>query len=162
MTIYTPRPIRFLGVVDGSACGVLNSKVKLYGVTAREGRQIPGWELIRAATLVAFDRLPKPAMPSISESPLSVAVACVHETKGPVFLLTGVWANENELRTSVVELNLQKPGGVISAGSSHMPLCTWDLAILAFERDAWVNTVLKNPTPAAIEAYFSHVLNALL
>jgi hypothetical protein len=146
--------------MDGNTCGVINSKVKFYSVTAKEDRQIPGWQIIRAATLVAFDRLPKPPKPSIPESPLSIAVACVHETKGPVFLLTGVWANENELRTAIVELNLQEPGKIVP--NPTPPFCTWDLAILGFERNAWVDTVLKNPTPAAIEAYLSQVLNALL
>ncbi len=162
MSIYKPRPIRFIELMDGSVHSSPNLRFKLYGVTAQEEHASPRDELVRAAKTVAFDRLSKFQDPSIPESPLSVAVACVHEANGADFLLISQWRNGNELHTDVSQLDSTLPGGVVPRSSLSVPLCTWDLALLAFERGAWVEKVLKNPTSAGIEAYLSHVLNTTI
>ena len=39
--------------------------------------------------------------------------------------------------------------------------CVWDLAVLAFEREAWLATVLANPTKKPdIKAYLARQMNA--
>jgi hypothetical protein len=36
--------------------------------------------------------------------------------------------------------------------------CVWDLRVMAFERDAWLECILKNPRPD-VEAYLQRRLN---
>ncbi len=162
MTLYKPRPIRFLELMDGKNHGSPGWKAKLYGVTAREGADSPRQAIIAAAKTVAFDTLPKPAIPAFDGTDAAVAVVCAHEANGADFVLVGRWAGSNELHTSVHLVDVERPELLLPAGSSETPLCTWDLAILAFEREAWIERVLKNPTPAGIEAYLSHVLNTIV
>ncbi len=161
---YLPRSIRPLGVLVGASMAA-PSIIKFYGVTAREGQETPRSEIIEAAKrVIAFDRLPRiPEAPksSIPQSELSVFVACVHEANGADFLLLGQW-DGNVMHTRVNELDANKPGRIKASGKQPIPLCTWDLAILAFERNAWIENVLKNPTTAGIESYLACVLNALV
>ncbi|MDO8554107.1 MAG: hypothetical protein Q7S22_04835 [Candidatus Micrarchaeota archaeon] len=157
-TLYAPRPIRFLEVMNGTTSP--NLRVKLYGVSARDSDR-PREELVKAAKTVAFDRLPKPSKPSIPESPLSVAIACVHEARGADFLLLGSW-DDNVLITNVFKIDPKVPGHTVMSYQRDSPLCTWDIKLIGFERDAWVEKVLKSPTTAGIEAYLSLVLNAVV
>lgn len=40
-----------------------------------------------------------------------------------------------------------------------MTACVWDAALRAFERQAWVDTMLNNPNRSSIEAYLSMQMN---
>jgi hypothetical protein len=37
--------------------------------------------------------------------------------------------------------------------------CTWDLRVLSFEGDAWVEAVLANPSGPDMEEYLARTLN---
>lgn len=37
--------------------------------------------------------------------------------------------------------------------------CVWDLKILSFEREAWLNCVLNNPDGPSLEKYLATQLN---
>ncbi len=158
MTSYKPRPIRFLELIDGSNHNAPNLRVKLYGVTAREGETRPGSEIIKAARAVAIDRLSAAQTQAIPESSLCIALAFIHEAKDGNYLMTAAWAYENVVLTQVSQIETVPEIKIIDF-QGRTPLCTWELALLAFERNAWIERVLKNPTSAGIESYLSYTLN---
>ena len=49
------------------------------------------------------------------------------------------------------KLEYMTPTGVIA--------CVWDLYIIAFERKAWIDTVLNNPEGPDLDAYLGRQLN---
>ena len=157
MTIYKPRPIRFLELIDGRNHNAPDLRIKLYGVTAREGESKPGSEIIKAARTVAIDRL-SAAQTAIPESSLCIGLACIHEALDGNYLMTAAWAYENVLLTQVSQITVT-PEIAVTDFSPHTPLCIWEIKIFAFERNAWIERVLKNPTPEGIESYLSYALN---
>ncbi|MBI5046510.1 hypothetical protein HZC07_02140 [Candidatus Micrarchaeota archaeon] len=160
MTIYKPRPIGFVKLIEGHGHSV-PFKVKLYGVTARGGES-PRSAIISLAEEILIEKLMEVSGgPSIPEVPLVVAVGCVHETAGPDSLLTGVWQQGNELHTRVSHLD-ELTRGVVPRHSPSIPLCTWDIVLLAHERAIWIEKVLKTPTPQGVQDYLRTVLKATL
>ena len=159
---YQSRPIRFIGLVEGEKPG--NPwKAKLYGVTARPGGEFPEERLVESGRIAVSRILDSLAqLHSIPEVPVLIAVASIHEDVGADFLLLGRWEASNELQTEVFKLAASRQRRIQRLKGSEMPLCTWDLAILAAERNAWVEKVLKYPTPAGIEEYLRTVLNATI
>ena len=41
----------------------------------------------------------------------------------------------------------------------YLTTCVWDAAPIAFERQAWVDTMLNNPNGPSIEQYLSTPMN---
>jgi hypothetical protein len=40
-------------------------------------------------------------------------------------------------------------------GPSELTACVWDLAVIGFERDAWVKAVLRQPSGANLDRYLA-------
>lgn len=69
------------------------------------------------------------------------------------------WADESELHHHVFvspKDEVEKPAYKTPTG---LTACVWDAALIAYERQAWVDTVLKNPNGLSIEAYLSMRMN---
>ncbi len=71
----------------------------------------------------------------------------------------GWWANENELFFHVYAANHTTPNQWQYLNSAGPIACVWDMAVVAYERDAWVQHVLMNPGGPDIEAYLAAQLN---
>ncbi|ELI8170637.1 isochorismatase family protein [Yersinia enterocolitica] len=74
-----------------------------------------------------------------------------HQGKTLNYLIVGWWDNENELR---VKVWVQEQG--IWRAARDESFCVWDLQVMAFERDAFVDTLLQH-TPD-IPAYMNRYL----
>lgn len=75
-----------------------------------------------------------------------------------VFL--SVWADENELRHLVFTSPHERPEQLVEVTGGGFIACVWDLAVLCFERAAWVETVLANPSGPDVGAYLGWWLDA--
>lgn len=83
----------------------------------------------------------------------------VNDGRGAIFSFVDFWADENELhhhvfvspKDEVEKLEYKTPTGLTA--------CVWDGALLAFERQAWVDTMLNNPDRPSIEQYLSTQMN---
>ncbi|MEN3261842.1 isochorismatase family protein [Sodalis endosymbiont of Spalangia cameroni] len=69
-----------------------------------------------------------------------IGVMIEHQGRERDYLVLGVWDNENELRIKI---------WVTDGGSWRLArnesFCVWDMQVLAFERDAYVSTILCRP-----------------
>ena len=69
-------------------------------------------------------------------------------------------ANENELFYYVYSADYDAPDEWLYLNTSGPLACVWDMAVIAYERDAWVQHVLMNPGGPDLDAYLAQQLNA--
>jgi|TARA_R110002073_G_scaffold45053_2_gene124637 hypothetical protein len=127
---YEPRVFEYYGVHE--ARGVW---IKLYSIT-RDGSETPK-DVISAS--VSLGRK------YIGSDPLDAPVGFViaHVAREAVFYVVCWWNDENMLRTAVYRGSLEAPLVMESIADTNIVACVWELEIISFERDQWVDKVLK-------------------
>jgi hypothetical protein len=144
---YAPRPIRFLDLweLDGW-------RLKLYGIAYK--RPAPRSELIETARRLARERLPQPP---VTNDRYGVGFVGIHDGRGANFVFVDWWAQENELNHH----NWSGPSNETRelVPSEGAVLCVWDARVVEFERAAWLETVLTNPTGPDLDAYLARRLS---
>ena len=146
---YSPRPIRFLELWEEAGW-----RVKVYGISYRD--EHPRAALVAAAKLVARERLPQPA---VAEHRYGVGFMGVHEGRGANFVFVDWWADENELHHHVYISSPDDPCDLRYSMPDDPLACVWDLRVLSFERQAWLNAVLKNARGEGLDDYLARRLN---
>lgn len=147
---YRERPIRFLEVLS---CG--DWRLKLYSISAK--REVCRADLIEAAKGVASRELPSPAL---TPERYGVGTLIVHEGNDANFVLLDYWAGENMLHHGVFSSPLERPLELTDFSATKLAMCVWELYVLAFERQAWVETVLRPSGPPDFGAYLARRLEA--
>lgn len=146
---YRPRPIRFLELWQPG-----NWRLKVYGIA--DGRSIPRPELNEAAKRVAHERL---AASADTTNHYSVGYLGIHDSRTTNFVFVDWWADVNELHHHVYVSPSAEPERLQYATPTGLAACVWDLHVMAFERQAWLNHVLKNPRGPDLEDYLEQRLN---
>lgn len=145
---FRPRPVRFLELFE---CGPW--RIKLYGLTAEHTRLLP--ELVAAAKELIGTLLPGDLT---SAGAYGVGFAGIHCGADSNFVFVDWWANENELHHRVFTSSLDQPLE-LSPGKDGLSACVFDLQVIWFERNAWVDKVLANPNNPDLEAYLQKRLS---
>ena len=140
---YEERSIRFLELWTSAGW-----RLKVYGIA--HGRSTPRPELLEAAKTVATQRL---ANVPDSMRHYSIGFIGVHDGRTANFVFVDWWADENELHHHVYVSPTDEPAHLTDATPGGLVACVWDLRVLAFERQAWIDTVLKQPHNPDIDAY---------
>lgn len=143
---FRPRPVHFLGLWE-----IGGWRMKVYGLHAEHHRLLP--ELVAAAKELAARVLPKEAADAYGVG--FVGVHCGRESN-VVFI--DWWAQENELHHHVFTSPLEKPLELSRAGDGLLG-CVWDLQLIWFERNTWVEKVLNNPRGPDLDTYLKKVLD---
>lgn len=146
---YRTRPVRFLELWTGDGW-----RMKVYGI--RHGHGSPSSELVEAALDRAAELLPRPAE---SDGRYGVGFIGVHEGRGSNFVFVDWWADENELHHHVYVSDPGRPGELEYRAPDGSVACVWDLAVLCFERQAWIESVLADPDPGGLERYLERRMN---
>ena len=150
MTRYEPRPVRFLGLwsVDGW-------QLKVYGIA--HGRPEPRAELVAAAHQVVKDRLG--LLPSGLRH-YHVGFVGIHDGRTSNFVFLDFWAEENELHHHVYTSPHEAPDALTYTTPTGLSACVWDLKLQAFERDAWIEHVLRVGGTTGFSDYLAATLDA--
>ena len=146
---YRARPIRF--IEEWREAGW---RLKVYGIAYEAER--PRAELIEAAKRLARGRLPRPA---VAASRYGVGFLGVHDGRTANFVFVDWWADENELHHHAYTSASDGLEHFDYATPTGLSACVWDLRVQSFERDAWLEEVLKNPDGACVERYMARRLN---
>jgi hypothetical protein len=146
---YRPRPIRFLEEWRDAGW-----RLKVYGIAYRAER--PRAQLLETAKRLARERLPQPA---VSESRYGVGFLGVHDGRGANFVFIDWWADENELHHHVYSSASDELESLNYSTPTGLSACVWDLRVQSFERDAWLEEVLRNARGASVEGYMARRLN---
>jgi hypothetical protein len=145
---YEPRPIRFLELWEPDGW-----RLKVYGIA--HGKPAPRRELVDAAKEVARHTLTKVAK---ATNHYSVGFLGIHDGRTSNFVFVDWWADENELHHHVYISPTDDPTRLKDTSGNGPAACVWDLRVLAFERDAWLDCILRNSRPD-VEAYLQRRLN---
>lgn len=148
---YRPRPIAFDGVRE-----IGGWRIKMYAIThGPEPLDRPCYE---QGLELARDALPQP--PVQADRP-GVGFIIAHQGRGWHYLVLNWWANENEYfnRVFVKPRSGDVPWRAASSGESA---CVWDLEVIWFERQAYVETILSQPDRPDIEAYLAKHLEVAI
>lgn len=86
----------------------------------------------------------------------------VHDGEGENQVFLDLWINRNELRHTVGVSPKGNPSALVRPPEDHNSVCVWDLAVQAFEREAWLRWVLRNPAGPDLEAYMAERIDAML
>ncbi|RMH19548.1 MAG: isochorismatase [Gemmatimonadetes bacterium] len=140
---YRRRSVRWMGLWKPEAW-----RIKVYGIAYKGGR--PGSTLVEAAKDVAAERLPVVAT---EQGRYGVGFLGIHEGRGENFVFVDWWADENELHHHVYASRAGDPAALRYITPTGIVACCWDLAVMAFERQAWIDTVLANPDGPDLDAY---------
>lgn len=134
-------------------------RLKRYAITV-DDVPLP-WDAFDDGVAMALATLPRPA---IAPGRLGAGFLIAHRGRGADYLVLGWWSEENELPTRVLRRD-QRPGATWRPARDGESFCVWDLQVVAFERDAWVDTVLSNdadraPMAARVDAYLARRLSS--
>lgn len=146
---YAPRSIRFLELWEDGGW-----RIKVYGI-AYQGAE-PAPQLLAAARAAARARLPRPA---VTADRYGVGFLGVHQGRGVNFVFVDWWAAENELHHHVYVSAADAPTTLTDVTHTGQAACVWDLRVIGFERDAWVEAVLANPLGPDLESYLARRLD---
>ncbi len=149
---YVARAVRCLEIWPAGEW-----RMKVYGI-AHRGDQ-PSQGLIAAGKKVAQRLLRDMAA---RHEHYGVGILGVHQGRGEDVVFVDWWADENELHHHVFTAPSMQPDRLQYALPDRPIICVWDLAVLAFERQAWLDTVLANPSGPDFEAYLATKLEGRL
>ncbi|CAN5725574.1 hypothetical protein BH24DEI2_BH24DEI2_05490 [soil metagenome] len=148
---YRPRRTEFLELLESEGW-----RLKLYSV--RYGDKDPDVALdialVAAAKAAALRFLPRPA---VTPDHYGLGFVSVHQGKSYDFVTVAYWCYDTELRQQTYSRPSSLSPG-LEPVDGELSLDIWDLRVLAFERDAWLNAVLRPPTPDP-DAYLQRRLN---
>jgi hypothetical protein len=150
---YATRPVRPLGLFEHAGW-----RLEVYGIAYE--RDLPDAALISAAHDLTRERLPLTDV--ASEERYGVGFLGVHEGRGSDFVFLDWWQNENELHQHTWVAPKGRPPAFEYVTPTDLSACVWDLSVICFERQAWVETVLANPAGPDLDAYLARRLDAVV
>ena len=145
MQPYAARHVQLLRLLRQDEWRIKLYSIALHQPVVDEGRFGPGLELALAA-------LPGPARTS---SRPGVGFCILHQGRGADYVVLGWWDRENELP---LRIYVKTPDDSWRPAQGSESVCVWDLEVIAFERDAYITTVLATP-PASVASYLGLVLD---
>jgi hypothetical protein len=145
---YGRRQIRMLQLWHGAGW-----RLKLYGIAW--GRDAPAPSLAHVAKQLAAGILPHPPQ---AEGRYGVGFIGVHQGRGADLVFVDWWSHENELQHHVWVTRDGGDGELEYATGSGLAACVWDLAVIGFERQAWIDHVLAARVPD-LDAYLAAALD---
>lgn len=147
---YKPRPIRYLGLWS------LDSwRLKVYGIAYNKSE--PSLTLVDSARHIAQERI---ELSTAHANHYNVGFIGIHEGKTGNFVFIDWWADENELHHHIYTSPSERPQELTYMTPTGLAACTWDLSVMAFEREAWVKSMLKQYPEPDLEAYLNTILNS--
>lgn len=145
---YQPRTIHFLELWQED-----DWTLKIYNI--RFTGKAPNPSLVEASKEAARKLLPQPAR---TPDRYGVGFIGIHQGKSYDFVTVAWWAYDTELH----QQTFMRPSSLTHAlepvTGSELSSDVWDLRLLAFERDAWVQEVLTRKPGPSLEGYLSRRL----
>lgn len=136
ITPWERRPARFVDVYTPRDWRLKRYRIHRDGVEQAWSAYDDVWPLVDAA-------LPDPA---VTPARPGVGFVIAHHGANVHYVVLGWWDNGNELPLRVWVRGFG-PGATWRPASGNESVCVWDLQVIAFERDAYVETVMQQAGP---------------
>jgi len=85
-----------------------------------------------------------------------IGTVIIHAAKDCVFTLVNWWIYENVMQHHVYYSELDAPNEIIDYSDKGIQFCVWDLGIIWYERNLWIETILKNSKKPNWDSYLKH------
>jgi hypothetical protein len=144
---FSPRPVLSHGVRDAGGYKLKEYSI-LYGPDALSVGQFA------LGLPAAFAALPQPA---VTPSRPGAGVLILHQGRGARYIVLGWWDNENELPLKIWTQSRAIGGAPWLPASGGQSVCVWDIEVLNFERNAYVERVLRSPKSPDVRGYLATV-----
>jgi methylmalonyl-CoA/ethylmalonyl-CoA epimerase len=144
---YAPRPTIAMGVLNKRGWRLKRYRIHAPGRESGEQDWEKGIESIAGL-------LPQPPR---AAGRVGAGFVIEHPGRGMDYLVLCWWDAENELFNRVLTCDPAKPGTWMLA-TSGTTACVWDLVVVNFERDAWVETMLG--AKADVDTYLARTFSA--
>ncbi|MFW6079011.1 MAG: isochorismatase [Gemmatimonadota bacterium] len=128
-------------------------RLKVYGIGA-DGR-MPAAALVDSAKETATRVLDAAASATEHHG---LGFLGIHRGRGADVAFVDWWAAENELHHHLYVAEAGRPDTLRPRAPHELTACVWDLEVIAFERDAWVRSVLGHPDSPRWDEYLSRAL----
>ncbi|HZW10576.1 MAG TPA: hypothetical protein VFF69_11795 [Phycisphaerales bacterium] len=145
------RPVRCIDIVE-----LVGFRLKLVTIVASGDQAGP--DLTAGAICVAERHLRE--HPTRHEH-YGVGFLGVHDGQGSNQVFLDLWINSNELKHTIWISSKDKPGELVVPPDDYNSVCVWDLAVQAFEREAWLRHVLRNSAGPDLDAYLAERIDAM-
>ena len=100
-----------------------------------------------------------PPQPPVADDRYGAAFATAHDARSIGIALIYWWQSENELHQRIYVSPKDDPTAFTRVDDQPAG-CVWELAIVDFERRAWIEDILSNPSGADLERYLGRRLDA--
>lgn len=130
MDKYKKRDIQFQGIRT-----IKDWKIKTYSICY--DRESFSKELEKESM-----QLLETELPEITYYNYGIGFMITHHGKDSNFVLLDWWCNENELQQQVYYSAKETPAKLKKQNSNAPIACVWDLIIINFERNAWVEYMM--------------------
>jgi hypothetical protein len=145
---YRPRPVRLL---RRERLG--DWRLKVYGIAA--SGEMPRPELVEAAVWLAADVLPQPA---VGHGRYGAGFVTAHDAAALAIVIVYWWQSQNELHQRIYTGPLDDLSALTQLADQPAG-CVWELAVVDFERRAWLEDVLANADGPDLEGYLGRALD---
>lgn len=149
---YAARTVRFLGLWEHGGW-----RMKVYGISL--GPAPPANRLVASAMDAARTVLGQPA---VTSTRYGIGYIGIHEGRGENLVFVDWWGNENEIFHHVFISSPEAPDRLQNVTDGSRIACVWDLAVIEFERRAWIQSVLARPEAPGFEEYLRIRLEGVL
>ncbi len=126
--------------------------MKVYGISAWSEK--PSDALVEVGQVVATATLPPDAT---NDDRYGVGFLGVHDGQMATYVFVSWWAKLYELNHFLFKRPRGESGNFAPAGAGLFG-CTWDLSVIAFERDAWISSMTGGAPD--VERYLAQHLHA--
>lgn len=141
---YAPRPIRALGPERRRGFDLKHYWIDLQAAPTPDAAD---WADALALAEAALPATPDAACPR-------VGFVILHRGRGADYLVLGWWARENELPLRVFVRFPDTIDAAWRAARGEESVCVWDLDVIAFEREAYVATLLSGAEPGTMRSAY--------
>jgi len=73
-----------------------------------------------------------------------------------VLTLVNWWVYENVIQNHVYFAGFDSPNKMVDYSNKGVQFCVWEMSILWYERNLWVETILKNSKKPNWESYLKN------
>jgi hypothetical protein len=146
---YEKRPIRFIEIYQ-----IADWKIKIYSISSKN--EFVSQQFVSNAKMELINWLKLSETNSLEK--YNIATLILHQCKEGCFAIINWWIDDNMMQ-HYVYLSKNENENFKLFSSNGIVTCVWELAVIWFERNAWVKHVLMNNKNPDFESYLNKQLN---
>ncbi|MBK6784060.1 MAG: hypothetical protein IPG79_10055 [Saprospiraceae bacterium] len=151
---YNQRPVRFLEIFESD-----DWKIKIYSVSVKS--EWVDTTFVHSAKENISEWLKgKDVYPELET--YNIATLILHEGKEGCFAILSWWIDQNMLQLFVYLSDYDNKGKWKLYSGNGIVTCIWEMAVLWYERNAWVKHVVKNHLNPDFESYLADQYNDMV